>query len=325
METENTKKKLNLNNNNSGFDTNLINLISEIIDYKQSFIVRFYNKKELPLSLQNEYTKNLIFENNNKLMSIEKTRGFARPKIKDEQYFCGKEYIIEVIMRFTGVEQFNQYFKFSISNEDVNSFLNYNKIGFETSNPIKIELPDFKELIEYIILLINYTDLLLNYNNEEEKIIIENQNTLPIPTPEPKSKPTPHQLQTNLTDTQRGKLFDLLVLHGFIPETDKEGFIWALGGEQTQPSNWQPIEWIDKSITRKEPNIQTLFELLYLLGVDKDTSANNPNNLYRKMEFCFNGFVNIAAKNPCSIQQKTDRQRLLKSILEDVEKVRAQK
>ena len=40
------------------------------------------------------------------------------------------------------------------------------------------------------------------------------------------------QLKTNLTDTQRGLLFDLLVKDKYIPDkTDRDGFIWAFGGE----------------------------------------------------------------------------------------------
>lgn len=162
-----------------------------------------------------------------------------------------------------------------------------------------------------------YNKYLLKSNEEHQKPMWD--------LSKQKTKPIPYQFNTRLTDTQRGKLFDLLVSNGFIPDKDKAGFIWAFGGEQPQPSNWQPIEWIDVSKTRKEQNIQTLFELLYLLGVDKDTSAKNPNNLYKKMNFCFSGFKNISVKNPYSIQQKTDRQRLLKSIIEEVEKVRAQK
>ena len=144
---------------------------------------------------------------------------------------------------------------------------------------------------------------------ESIKIAIEEINKIQSKT---------YQLQTKLTDTQRGKLFDLLVSNKFIPNNNKAGFIWAFGGKQMQPSNWQPIDWIDKSVTRKEPNIQTLYELLYLLGVNKDTSANNPNNLYSKINYCFSGFNNIQSKNPYKIQQDTKRKKLLKTILEDV-------
>jgi hypothetical protein len=174
----------------------------------------------------------------------------------------------------------------------------------------KSVLEKFEDVIYFFGLILFYNSLLSDYetiSNGGEVDRLKDKNNL---------------IHTNLTFTQRGKLFDLLVSNGFIHNTNKDGFIWAFGSEKdNQPSNWQPVEWIDKSITRKEPNIQTLFELLYLLGVDKDTSANNKNNLYRKMEFCFCGLVNIASKNPTAIQQKTERQRLLKSIIEEIRKV----
>jgi len=55
----------------------------------------------------------------------------------------------------------------------------------------------------------------------------------------------PNQLQTELTDIQRGKLFDLLVSNGFIPSTDREGFIWAFGGKNDNYSSYS-TEWLKK-------------------------------------------------------------------------------
>jgi len=48
------------------------------------------------------------------------------------------------------------------------------------------------------------------------------------------------QLQTNLTDTQRGLLFDLLVKDKFIPDNkDRDGFIWAFGGKNDKYTNFK--------------------------------------------------------------------------------------
>jgi len=58
-------------------------------------------------------------------------------------------------------------------------------------------------------------------------------------------KKTHGQLKTNLTDDQRGKLFDLLVLNGFIPDKDKEGFIWAFGGVNDKYTSYS-TEWLKK-------------------------------------------------------------------------------
>ena len=64
----------------------------------------------------------------------------------------------------------------------------------------------------------------------------------------PKTKPLP-QLPTNLTNEQRGLLFDLLVKYKFIPDTtNKEGFIWAFGGFDERYRNFT-IKWLsDKNV-----------------------------------------------------------------------------
>lgn len=55
-----------------------------------------------------------------------------------------------------------------------------------------------------------------------------------------------YQLQTKLTDdTKRGKLFDLLVKHGFIPDKDRDGFIWAFGGVNDNYTSYS-TEWLKK-------------------------------------------------------------------------------
>ncbi len=54
------------------------------------------------------------------------------------------------------------------------------------------------------------------------------------------------QLQTKLNDTQRGKLFDLLVLNGFIPDKDKEGFIWAFGSTNDNYTSYS-TKWLNQS------------------------------------------------------------------------------
>jgi len=54
------------------------------------------------------------------------------------------------------------------------------------------------------------------------------------------------QFKTNLTDKQLGKLFDLLVQNGFIPDKDKEGFIWAFGGKNDNYTSYS-TEWLQQS------------------------------------------------------------------------------
>ena len=54
------------------------------------------------------------------------------------------------------------------------------------------------------------------------------------------------RLQTNLTDTQRGLLFDLLVKDKFIPDnTDRDCFIWAFGGKNDKYTSFKTTWLVD--------------------------------------------------------------------------------
>lgn len=97
------------------------------------------------------------------------------------------------------------------------------------------------------------------------------------PTSEPNTKAKPNQLQTKLTDdTQRGKLFDLLVSGGFIPNKGKEGFIWAFGGKNDNYTSYS-TEWLETN----EKNL-----LVYLI----DTLCFDKN---RKLQ---SNYLSIACK-----------------------------
>ena len=126
-----------------------------------------------------------------------------------------------------------------------------------------------------------------------------------------------HKFQTNLTDKQRGKLFDLLVKNKFISNgSNKDSFIWAFGGEK-QPKKFEQIEWIDTP--EKQPNntnMRTLYELLYLL----EEGVKNPKNAYNyeAINFCFKDLKDIRNKNPYGIMNDTPRKKLLKEIVDQV-------
>ena len=309
----------------------LLHKIDEDVNYY--FYELFREIRMLPKSLQNEYLNNLVFDLHYNVKILSRPigvrmpakdhvstksallRGYlGEPTRQPSPYNFNQEFNIECVRPIVGYFYQINNCKFdykTIYNDIINTNVSNTFISVEKIDP-KSRLTNIFEFVSFLGLL-KYYYKLVNH-------IIDNK-----PIQELKPKPEPKQFQTNLTDdSQRGKLFDLLVENGFIPNINKDSFIWAFGGEK-QPNNFEQIEWIDKSTTRKEPNIQTLFELLYLLGVDKDTSANNPNNLDRKMQFCFSGWKNIAAKNPCSIQQKTKRQLQLNIIIEEAEKVEAQK
>ena len=96
------------------------------------------------------------------------------------------------------------------------------------------EFDCFKELPDYI-----YSRLMFyEFDRLEDEYGKKNN-------PEPKDKTV--QLKTNLTtDTQRGLLFDLLVKDEFIPDnTDRDGFIWAFGGENDKYTGFK-IKWLKK-------------------------------------------------------------------------------
>jgi len=89
-------------------------------------------------------------------------------------------------------------------------------------------------------------ELILSNPKQFESYFIEATKT-EQPAPENKSQKTnSNQLQTNLTGTQPGKLFDLLVSNKYIaPSTDREGFIWAFGGKNDNYSSYS-TEWLKK-------------------------------------------------------------------------------
>ena len=178
-------------------------------------------------------------------------------------------------------------------NYDINLI---NKCKTESINRFEILIADTPETRKGLIALYqSYIDLI------KDKKIITNE----------------HQFQTNLTDKQRGKLFDLLVKNKFISkDNNKESFIWAFGGEK-QPKKFEQIEWID--IHEKQPNntnMRTLYELLYLLeeGVISPKNAYN----YDAINFCFKNLKDIRNKNTYKIMNDTPRKRLLKKIVDQV-------
>lgn len=73
-------------------------------------------------------------------------------------------------------------------------------------------------------------------------LILEQERRNALPEPASRKQVSKNQFITKLTDLQRGKLFDLLVLHGFIPDNDKAGFIWVFGGKNDNYSSYS-TDW----------------------------------------------------------------------------------
>lgn len=93
------------------------------------------------------------------------------------------------------------------------------------------------------------------------------------------------KLQTNLTDTQRALLFDLLEEEGFILNENKDCFIWALGGN-VKPEKFTPIKWIKTNSLTKGKNLSkvSILNLLHILKVKESQIINKflLNNLFAK-------------------------------------------
>ena len=62
---------------------------------------------------------------------------------------------------------------------------------------------------------------------------------------------TPTQLKTKLTDTLLNTLADELINKGFIASTDKDCFVWALGGSE-KVDKFKPIEWVVSKLALRE-------------------------------------------------------------------------
>jgi len=110
-----------------------------------------------------------------------------------------------------------------IPNKKMEESIEKGKIVISINKLKNIKLPKLEALIE-----LQSSILALNILNESSA-----------------NKPKSNQLPTNLTDIQLGKLYDSLVINGFIDQnTDKKGFIWAFGGENNEYNSFS-MEWND--------------------------------------------------------------------------------
>ena len=303
----------------------LLHKIDEDVNYY--FYELFREITMLPKSLQNEYLNNLVFDLHYNVKILSKPIGVRMPAKDhvDTKRPLLRAYLGEPTRQprpYNFNQEFNtncvwpiiEYF-YQINNREFDYKTIYNDIiNTNVSNTfITVEKIDPKSRLTNVFEFVSFLGLLKYYYKLVNHIIDKK----PIQELKPEQKPK--QLKTDLTDNQKGKLFDLLVEKEFISKgSNKDSFIWAFGGEK-QPDNFEQIEWIDESTTRKERNMKTFYELLLLLGVPSDTKGSSEQNLYRKIEYCFKGFVNIQAKNTdCEVMGNTPRKRLLKEIVDQV-------
>jgi len=125
---------------------------------------------------------------------------------------------------------------------------------------------------------------------------------------QPQTKELPKQLKTNLSDPQRGTLFELLKESGFIPnDSDENSFIWAFGGNGELEFEYKAIKW--------NYGNNALFELLEI--VTETVSNENLRN-------CINLFINKKEKQITNREKisrpKKDEPSNYKSQIESIEK-----
>ncbi|MDR3705115.1 MAG: hypothetical protein P4L28_04310 [Paludibacteraceae bacterium] len=118
----------------------------------------------------------------------------------------------------------------------------------------------------------------------------------------------PKQLKTNLSNTQRGTLFELLKEGGFIPnDSDEDSFIWAFGGNGELEFEYKAIKW--------NYGNNALFELLEI--VTETVSNENLRN-------CINLFINKKGKQITNREKisrpKKNEPSNYKSQIESIEK-----
>ena len=179
----------------------------------------------LPTRLMHKVYEDFLIDNNKAIYEITKTKKIDRADVFEFE-FNDKE-LSKLVLNFQGIEIFKLYKKHTMPNDD------FEYLNFASFNEISVpeNLKDFKLMIEYFARIILHKEIIDEFTNNEKggKSVISNF-----------KKP---RLQTKFNDTQRGKLFDLLVLNEFIPDKDKEGFIWAFGGVNDNYSSYS-TEWL---------------------------------------------------------------------------------
>jgi len=103
----------------------------------------------------------------------------------------------------------------------------YNEIEKTTKTELR------KQLKQYI-------DFLNQRKEQIEKINTTKQQSI-----------SPQQLKTELSDTELNTLAVELINKGFIASTDKECFVWALGGSK-KVDKFKPIEWVVAKLALRE-------------------------------------------------------------------------
>jgi len=155
--------------------------------------------------------------------------------------------------------------------EDPQVLIEYSKtIGRELIN--ETLHPDFKRIKEHVREQLEYFNNIREFNGAK---------SFSLPTK------GPEQLSTNLSWIQRSKLFDLLQKGQFIPNENRDSFIWTLGClDEKMPDCWQPIKWKESKLSFRElltPFLQIItnkrMRIIEKLFLDKHCNPLKMNKL----------------------------------------------
>ena len=281
------------------FDKNLSDYIVKLADAHSEYLT--YNEKladigVLPLELFEEVLKNRVIKSCHYLSKTSFLFSFDI-----DVYDLGAKTTPDVV----------HFVLKSLPHAIRRKYLSYKSIDSISIDNDRTKLPLFYTLVKFIgHICYYYREVYLEYeeirkiNNDSDNINHSDKNFSFI---------------TNYNKLQLENLYNLLIVNEYISnKTELDSFLFVFGGN-SNIINFVPLIWIDKSKTRKELNIQTLFYLLTLLKIDQDTSTANKFNLYCKMKYCFEGLKHISSKNPHKNFRYTDRHILLKTIVESIQ------
>lgn len=187
--------------------------------------IQYYNNVFLPKPLQLEQLKKDILETNIKINTIAWENEFNRTEPAENEILLFEHYCLGGITN-------NEYQQYITDFDEVDMKV-FKTLFFKYGEykPEQITLPKFELITDFLALLEYYNNLVEDFEKGER-------------TP----PPARNQLQTKLTDTQRGKLYELLVENGFISgSTDKAGFIWAFGGKSDNYTTFS-TEWLKSDV-----------------------------------------------------------------------------
>lgn len=204
---------------------------------KELYLVQFFSLEisRLPLLLREKVVEAKLIEVNQQIIDLHIKHNLSLPNVfteNDELQY--QDFNCEDVIIVLPTKSFSKYFNLNLTIEEgdlLHKWLTSDSQLSDCPANAKQFISDLIDYLAYLTFYILLLELQFNkeYSNNKIKLLMSN----------------PNQLQTKLTDIQRGKLFDLLVESGFIPDKDKEGFIWAFGGKNGNYTSYS-TRWLNQ-------------------------------------------------------------------------------